>query len=378
MSTRITLIELIDYVKKMSDNREKINKDNIYAVDSSKNNLNEETFMSLRYGEEKTLGNLPKILKQIFDPYINNTIRTGTLHYHNKLNISLIYSILCCAKEDFMEQSNEKKIQYVEEFNKIMVKELYSKNLFKNYEYKQIGWTMKELLSSIRLYKNNTMVLRFLSNFMSLNIFLLNVNQDKIYAIYPEKHYNVYKPSLMLLFYDDIFEPIFYKKNKVWNYKCDPLKKLINIDKVFIGILKINFTKDSEDQIFSVKSEDLLKFLPNEEIHAVCSDDSDNNYDEVYTDTVKNINAELNIDDDETEVDIDTIKNDEDIFCAKNKDDDIVMVQRISTRMKLNELQDLAKTFNIDMIKGQTKNGKDKMKTKAELYEELMICLKNK
>ena len=39
--------------------------------------------------------------------------------------------------------------------------------------------------------------------------------------------------------------------------------------------------------------------------------------------------------------------------------------------MKLNYIQEVAEKFNISIIKGKTKTGKNKMKTKAQLCEEI-------
>ena len=51
-------------------------------------------------------------------------------------------------------------------------------------------------------------------------------------------------------------------------------------------------------------------------------------------------------------------------------DDDLV--QTISQKMKVDEMREVAKKFGIKLTKGKYKNGKNKMKTKDELYKELV------
>ena len=58
----------------------------------------------------------------------------------------------------------------------------------------------------------------------------------------------------------------------------------------------------------------------------------------------------------------------EDIFIKPNKNIDM---SKITTKSKLDYLQDMSKEINIDITKGKTKTGKPKYKTKAELCEEI-------
>jgi hypothetical protein len=418
MDKRITLNKLLSYIQSISEFDAKDD----YDIASFKNDLSESQFKILKFGETVTLGDLPKKLKTIFDPFISDMKRIGVLPNKNKTtNISLIYSVLYCIKSDFLDLSNADKINCIDQFTDKMLSDIGEKQLYKNYEYKGIGWNKKEFIETIDKYKNNIMTLRFLSDYLHVNIFLLNANEDKIYAIYPEEEYNIFKTSILLSFYDNVFEPIVYKNNNVWNNDMEPLKKLINIDKKYIGILNCNFKKnnDNEDdvKIFTVGSENLSKYLinDNKNDNEDKSDDKndnedksddkndnedksddknneneeadeDNEFDEVYIKDAE-IEPEICINDiEETEMDDQTVKNEKDIFYVnqkknnKNKDfddEESELIATISKTMKLDDMQVVAKKFNIDLAIGQYKNGKSKMKTKTDLYNDIITKIKN-
>ena len=217
---------------------------------------------------------------------------------------------------------------------------------------------------------------------------MFNINEDKIYSIYPEEKYNLYKPSIFLSFFDGVFEPIIYKSEKIWKYDFDPLRKLIAVDKKYIGIFDVNFTKDKDPSqlIFSTGPEDLSKYLlkklekDNDDLKdnkdtKQHDDNQDNEYDEVYA---KNPSTEIYINDPEdSDIDVETAKNDQDIFCTKSDTDTTsIQIHTINPKMNIGELQKLAKELDISVNKGMFKNGNPKLKTRAELYSELLLKIK--
>jgi hypothetical protein len=331
----------------------------------------------LPFGETTTLGDLPKKLKGIFDPFITDMKRVGILQ-NKSSNRSLLYSILYCVKKDFTDLSDDDKLRCIDQLNSKLISDLHSQKLFERYGYGKLGWTSKELYESILNHKNNILTLRFLSDYFNVNIFMFNVNEDKIYVVYPEEKYNLFKPSIFLSFFDGVFEPIVYKSDRIWRYEYDPLRKLIAVDKKYIGLFDVNFTKDKDpsQMVFATGTEDLAKYMPQELIAPTTKADSDaeNDYDEVYT---KNPSTEIYINDpEETDMDVETAKNDQDIFCTKSESDDDEPIQTLNPKMKIAELQKLAKEFDISVNKGTFKNGNPKLKTRDELYAELLSKIK--
>lgn len=381
MDKRITLNKLLSYVSSISTSSDsKDSSVDTYKISAFKNDLAESIFKLLSFGETNTLGDLPKKLKSIFDPFITDMKRIGIMKQKSS-NISLLYSLLFCIKSDFADLSDDDKFICIEQLNNKLLSDLHSKKLFELYGYNKLGWTSKELYESILNYKNNVLNLRFLSDYLNVNIFMFNINEDKIYCIYPEEKYNLYKPSIFLSFFDGIFEPIVYKSEKIWKYDFDPLRKLIAVDKKYIGIFDVNFTKDKDSSqlIFSTGPEDLLKYLPkklekdNKDIKQ--HDNQDNEYDEVYA---KNPSTEIYINDPEdSDIEVETAKNDQDIFCTKSDTDTTsIQIHTINPKMNIAELQKLAKELDISINKGMFKNGNPKLKTRAELYSELLSKIK--
>jgi hypothetical protein len=414
MNQRLTLNRLMSYLIDMTKKFE--TDENNYELSKFKHDLIDSKFETLEFGEVCNLGGLPKRLQEIFDPFLTDMKRVGVIESNEKKNnISLLYSLLYCIKSDFLDISNDKKINCVDELNTKMLTDFYSNDLFKKYGYADLGWQKKEIEEALLKYKNNMLVLRFLADYFNINIFLMSVNEDKIYAVYPEEHYIMFKPSLILSFCDGVFEPITFGNVNLWKYTDEPLRKLINVDKKLITVLNVDFTskdKDGDQEVimFEMGSNDLTKFLPKdydpvneiddngngnggegEEDEDDDDEEEDNNYDEVYD---KNPETEIFIDDHEdTEIDVET-QNDGNIFYVNdsysdggddNKGNDSngcndlendKLISTISLKLKASDMRKIAKKFNIKLSCGKFKNGKDKMKTKEELYTEIVNKIK--
>lgn len=359
-----------------------------FSINSSKNHLSDSHFNILKHGEDKSFSDLPKKLKSIFEPFIPDIKRTGVLKSiddlskfkksSSNINLSLISSILYCFKQDYSELENEDKITCVKKITDKFLIDIRSEKLFTKYKYKDIGWKKKELVDALKEYKNNLMVLRFLSEYFSVNIFLLNVSEDKIFAMYSEDNFNIFKSSIFLTLFEEVFEPISYKDKYIWDYDSEPLKKLINVDKLYIGIQNVNFSiKNKEDKTFQTGTDDLDKYLPEEEKQDKGEEDvvtkEDNNFDEVFptttvTEQFVDNHSDLN-EIDCTETEIDTSEVTQDIFCTKHN----TSLDELSLKMKLSEIQKIAKEYKISILsKDKTKNGKSILRTKADLYKELI------
>jgi hypothetical protein len=245
------------------------------------------------------------------------------------------------------------------------------------------------------------MMLRYLADYFYVNLFLLNIQEDKIYAIYPEEHFNIFKMNIFLAFSNDVFEPVIYNNLKLWNHETEPFKKLINVDKSSIGVLNMDFSNNvlKEAKLFKTGTEDLDRYLPEsyikkmEELEknldskdSVHLNESENKFEEVE-DFDENNEEVVHDDVTETELDVLIIKNDNDVFCTKANINDTISdkkkkkkkskklpdLSNVSMKMKLTELQKLAKKCGIKLTKGKTKSGKPKMKTKSSLVKDLKL-----
>ena len=80
MDKRITLNKLLSYVSSISTlSDSKDSSIDTYKISAFKNDLAESIFKLLSFGETNTLGDLPKKLKSIFDPFITDMKRIGIM-----------------------------------------------------------------------------------------------------------------------------------------------------------------------------------------------------------------------------------------------------------------------------------------------------------
>jgi hypothetical protein len=221
--------------------------------------------------------------------------------------------------------------------------------------------------------KNNRMMIRFLADYFYINIFILDIQDDKIYVNYPEEQFNIFKMNLFLIFYNDVFEPLI-NENKLWNYNQEYIKKLINVNSSNINVFNDNFSKDYTDKVFQIGSEDLTKYLNNNnDDDNEIDEDCDNKYEEIITEDDTNDYKLIEVDTTETEMKVDNDMT-SDVFVKCNKNDKIELPD-INMKMKLSELQQLAVKHNISLVSGKTKSGKDKYKTKKILLNDLKRLL---
>lgn len=406
MTKRVTLTKLISYI--LSNCSEKIDIKENNLLDIAHDNVNNEelNFNNLNFGDYQSINNFPEFLKEIFDPFLMDIKRFGVIKSFksdNNINISLFYSLLFCLDEKFIKMNNDEQELYIIKLKDKLLNDLVSLKLFKTFNYKKLSWKQKELKESIKNFKNNKMVLRYLTDYFNINIFLLNILEDKIYAIYPEELFNIFKMNIFLVFYNDIFEPLVYKENKLWNYNLGPFKKLINVNRAKIIPLCVNLSKKKEEKNieFKIGNEDLDKYLnidiikeknknekiinknekiinKNEEI--INNDEEiiqDNEYNEIY---INRINKKLLVKDiEDTEIE-QYENNDESSIFYKKKNivdkSEIKKINELNEKMKLIELQELAKKHNLDIVNINSQN-KKKNKTKSQLIKELKELIKN-
>lgn len=386
-SKRITLNKLISYVlNKCEAPPEDPTGEEIFDItQKGVNQIEEIKFSFLPSGKSSNLSDFPESLKEIFDPFIKEMFRHGTnVRFSDKdQNPTLLDSILSCLMDSYNElDTKEKEIRIRNLRDKLLI-DLKSLALFKQFEYKELGWRQKDLTESIKFYKNNRMVLRFISDYFNINIFLLNVLEDKVYAVYGEPNYNTYKATVFLSFYEDSFEPITYAEDRLWMYTTEPLKKLINVDKLKINVMDVNFGKSTEPKVFQIGSEDLEKYMKvdieTEQEEEPVASGPENQFDENIDDDEheKASSNDLIIEDaEESEVMVEKRDYKKDIFCKqkdlkkKSKTKKKKPKIEVDPKMKLDELQDLALEHDVE-IEVAGKTGKMKKKTKAQLIEDL-------
>jgi len=418
MDKKIALTKLISYILSIQDVDESDEEEINYDLNTD-NHINEIVFEFLEKNEQKVISDFPPNIKELFDPFLKEINRVGVVPFSSdkKYNISLFYSVLYCMDKDFDKIEDVDNLIF--DLRKKIIFELLDPPVYNSKNYEELGWKKKELKDSLNNFKNNRMVLRVLTEYFNVNIFVLNISEDRIYSVYSDELFNTFKMNIFLSFYDEIFEPIIYKENKLWKYNDDPFKKLINVDKLKINVLGVDF-KNKIDIPFQIGTENLEKYFESENkdgdegaedneedkdkdlpkvkiINKKEDEDEDeedeedendenedeengeNNFGEVSDETDDD---QLLIDDPEdTEIEIESLKNHKDIFCKKNEIKKKKKVKKgklnsdlknLNQNMKLVELQKIAENHKISLCIGKTKAGKPKRKTKKELYDDLI------
>ena len=185
------------------------------------------------------------------------------------INISFYISILTFIKENFINMTPLNQISYLDKFIEKLNKDLIKKNDF-IYNLCKIQTNtptnpniIKSLLTNLSTYnvflKNKGTTINFpngadepddiiniISDYFSVNIIILDNNKDNIF-IY--NTFDKFKKNLLLLHYDNIYEPLIYlnthnntlKDNKN-TYNIQLLEYGELIETIIGGMFDINFT----------------------------------------------------------------------------------------------------------------------------------------
>lgn len=286
-------------------------------------------------------------------------------------NISLYSSILCCLDESFIKLIDTEQIKYIQEFiNKINV-DYHADKLYTKYNFKRYKIKRDELLQEIQYYKNTINVLRFMTYYFDINIFVLELDKNKLYCHYNDNKYNKYKTNIILCKLNDtLYEPI-QSKNCI-NYDCNNslLKYILNDYKNIIQTYSnTSFVIKSDEETNMEIIEELKKpepepeLEPELELEQVLGQELKQVLDQVPVPELEQVPMpvpdqvpEL----EQVQVPVQELKQ---VLVHEQKN------VYYSIKMKLGEIQEIALKYNIKIEK---QNGnKTKLKTKQELINEL-------
>jgi len=265
VNTRITTENLIEYIKSNIEqfNLNLTNEQLSCPTDDTDNyaitvNLN---FFPLKANLNTKIdligNNLDDILSEINDDFY----RIGVLSNINDLedvDISLYSSILWLLKDGFSNYKNKKQSEYIYEFIKT-VKLDSQTDLFDKFCYKSMGWTKTQLLEDIKSEDIKTTVIRYLADYLHVNIFILNVLDGKVYYSGSDG-WITYKKNLLLIKHkNNNFEPVYTPTTKFFTTSSKLVSYLLTKPYV-VNILQCNFKESTENE-FGEESEELDKYI---------------------------------------------------------------------------------------------------------------------
>ena len=381
---RVDLTKLISYVLSFAEKTVDAAVLESIFPDQVKSN-DEFTFNSLDCGETSTISNFPSKLRMIMDPYLKETVRHGIVKkFDNESNLSLYFSMLFQLIPNYSKLSQKDQYEYIVKLRDKLIIYVSNNDTIKFHRYKEeLGWVKKDIVDSLIKFKTNKIILKLMADYFYINIFLFNVVEDKIYVVSDNNSYDMFRRSIMLVINEATFEPLVYSSTPVLEYISGPIKKMVTVDKKLLIILDTNL-KDTVPAHFTIRLSDILKYLKKEEDEEQEQDEKEKEKESEEKKEEVNLSKPQNklekIEDKDNEYE-EIVPNEsdanayiQDIECTEKevpvKSIKTKLVFNISAKMKLTELQDVAKKLNIALSKDSKK------KTKTELMDEINAVLK--
>jgi len=237
---KISLDDLINFIKHNSQIIQSIGCVDLSPTDTIISNVS-DSIQILKFQDSKKINFLPKNLFSIFNPHTNMLSHTGVRISTGEpveTNTSLFSSILFCLREHFITLSVEHQNRFIKVFVDRLVKE-YSVSLFTKNNYKSYGWKKYDLENDLKRGIVGKNVIKSLADFTHINIFVLDIEEDKLYYANGE-NYVPYKKNIFLIKYsDNTFEPIYSEKSKYFCYGDPIIQHIIESKKL---VEPYNFT----------------------------------------------------------------------------------------------------------------------------------------
>lgn len=335
-NARVSVSSLINYIK--------TNKNQMKSIDiielSSIQNIEVNEISKLRYQEVKQVLHLPENLNSIFHIEKNKYLHAGVLDnipLFNDTNISLYSSILVCLKQNFFSQNTP----YQQKFVTSLIECLKADS--KKNSYRKYNWERDDLYKSISKGFIGVNILKFLCDYFFVNIFVLDIKNDKLMFAGGE-YYIPYKKNIFLIHYEnDSFEPLYCENSRFFQHTDNIMQEIRNTKNVSVYKLSQNL-----DFNF-IEKEELLEPYLNIKVNK--EENKEGNKEE-------NKEEFISLDDIDNMVDKVAVKEDK-------KDNSKKYTQKELKNMKLQELQEIAKSLDIDITDGKKK------KTKEQLIGEI-------
>ena len=334
-----------------------------YLSNKSLTNSNENINNSLvqKKYDIISLDNCSNFFKNIFNNSlyrqgINQTWKT----IKEEFNISLISSVLHNLDNDFHSKSETEQLEYIDNLVIKMLYDINNEKLFTKFNYRSSKIKKQDLIDEIKNYKNTNKVIRFLSDYFDINIFILNIQKNELFCMYGENEFNKYKKSIFIARVDNnAFEPIQSNNNTYFTYSDKVIKNLIENYKINIQTFY--------SKLFEVRSDHEINSITNTEQEDEHEDDEQNNeQNDEQEDDEQNDEQE---DDEQKDDEQEDEPEDEEVNEQEDDEQEDNTKPEYSNKMKLDELQKLAEKYSIDITKKI--NNKNKKKTKKELITDL-------
>ena len=409
-TSNITLENIIKFIK---DNNylDKSMIEDIEHDDNKKNN--EKKLILLQYGNSANFESISPKIDKVLGIFYKTLSHVGVIRDLDSQNVSLYFSVLFCIDSDFRMKTIDLQLEYINQFHQYIVNNLNES--CKSREEK------KNIMNDLKAFNNSDNIINILARCFTINIWVID-SEKEIISVSNNDMFDENRKNIILIKHEKYHEPIIYDSNYYFDSSIKLVKSLMdnvnNINnitnnselweqnlKLFIPsrlLNNISFseiakdTKDNEPEKVTViknektggaKKENVKKSkkiscIDSEKINTIETNINELTYGEKTDDEedVKDINTTIvnamkdAIEEDKNETsesDDDSDTDSESDKEQKNKGKKVSKNKKeCNTRMKLEEIQNIAKKYKIDINKkGST--GKMIRKTKMELIEEI-------
>jgi len=364
-----------------------------YDTNDSISNIVQEDIIPLQQNCSKSIDGLKDNLDIFFNKFYDNLMRIGVLkHNDNGINISLFTSIITCIKDNYKIQHTNLQQTYVKQLLANLISFVNTK--FDDYDYKIYKWNKNEVVDQLKKYALTKTVMKLFSDYLHLNIFMIDLENDKLNIV---DKISQFRKSIILLMIDGTnFEPLTHKGLYIFEPSNEIIKHLIATSKdiePLIGLenekVSVHSCGDLDKYIskgprLSLHEKKILNTIKQSIAEPIVHVDVDDNSEQDVDYKINSNNECLSDIVDDTEC-INNIEDDDNIDSIDNVDDmNIDDISNIDTTeqmdmkallkkktytdktTKLNELQEDAQKLNISLyISG-------KKKTKAQLIVDII------
>ena len=248
MNQTLTLEQLCNFIK---ENKKFINKNEIKILDNETEETNYK-ITQLEIGKSANIFPLNKKLNNILNIIAkqDNYKRIGVIsivkNYLEK-DISFVSSILTLLINNFNTYTEEIQCEIIETFFRKLYKE--AKDKYKEFKYNNLGWVQKEFLLHVKEVIFSRDLLRYITDYLHINIIIISFFEDSLKYIGDEKFVK-YKKTLFLAKYEEHYEPI------ICDSQISLITKIINTP-LLVEKIDCNLKNKNEDCEFIISNCDL-------------------------------------------------------------------------------------------------------------------------
>lgn len=181
-----------------------------------------------------SITSFPKEFVEIFNSInAKDIFRYGITSHNKDINISFLTSLLTLLSKDFKVIDVDDEIIFVNKF----VQDIHQVFKDKQFKFELRNKFSRHILID-RLAKfdfTDGILIQAISQILDINFIFFNFETKEIESVFPFEYLNPWKPVLLFAKYDNYYEPIFDNETYRFNYNHNFIKRLLNMDIVYLN-----------------------------------------------------------------------------------------------------------------------------------------------